>query len=167
MRVHLPIKNILLVSAYLPSVHISTPTLTPNTLRQGWEAEDVSASAVLGVSQSRGLGVRNTWDGPGVPQAWVWEMCLALTNKALVMRSKWELSLTRVVCVFPRPAAIWASLRFLGKHAPCDWFCQPQGQSHWPSSKHAVWLWPSLAQGLDEVLTPITRKEADLGNQHF
>lgn len=159
LRVHLPIKTYLQYWLTCP-MYTSLPLPWPQMHSE--KDEKLRMWGLL-----RLLEFHNNrdgeWEGPEVAQVF---HKLEFEKHAwllfLVIPSKWQLSLTHVVCVFPLPAPIWISLSCLGKRVPCNWFCQPQGQSSWPRAEHAVWLWPSWAQGLDRVLTLTTKREADL-----
>lgn len=126
---------------------------------EGWEAENTSTSEVLGVSQSRGQGVRNTRSGPGFSQTWIWEACLALVNKTLVIWNKWEL----IICVFLLCTLIGASFSFLGGIFPVIGFVNLKGKT--------VVQVQSVVSGCGHAKSKawikLTGKEEDPGNWHF
>lgn len=140
-----------------PSVHISSP----NVSRGRREAEGLGSSEVLGVSHSCGRGLRNTRSDPG--------FCTGLSRWSVPGGHSGSCSDSVQVGMWSDSCGSCSCCPLLfglhGRHMPYRWFCHPQSEQL--SSVHAHWLGPCRAQALEDVLTLITRKEADLGNQRL
>ena len=80
-----------------------------------------------------------------------------------MIQCKWECSLTRVVRASLLSAPVGAAW-FLRRPLPYRWFAILKVRAEF--NAHSL-VGAVLSPGLEEVLSPITRKEAGLGNQRF